>query len=164
MNKTNDVADAVEVGTLIKPCPCCAGRGVLMLDPGTAQYGIRCTGCPLTFPEVYNGPESAIVAWGLRKGTVSSAGGKGTRGKCSWRKRRACRKNLRTARGRRKVKQLKVRLLVQIPWLHALRAYEQAESNEEKAAAWASLKAMESKVMSIPYLRPFWKLLHKYAP
>jgi len=164
MTETNDKANAVEVGTLIKPCPCCAGRGVLMQAPRSAQYGVQCTGCPLTFPEVYNRPESAMAAWGLRKGTVSSAGGKGTRGKCSWRKRRACRKNFRSARQKKKKKRFRAYLLTTIPWVWALREFESATSEEAKARAWATLQAMQSEAMRFPSLRPLCKLLRGFAP
>jgi|GEM_PF-4611844 len=160
MNHTDETIVSTPIASLLKRCPCCAAHGVLTQAPGQSKFGVQCNGCPLTFPEVYSTPESAITAWSLRRGTVSAAGGRGTRNRCSWRKRRTCRKNLRSARERRKVKLLQTRLLVQIPWLHALRAYDQAESSEEKARAWASLKAMESKVMSIPSLRPFCKRLN----
>jgi hypothetical protein len=164
MSDANRTDDVLQIGTLIKRCPCCAGRGILTQATGAAQYGIHCTACPLTFPEVYRTPESAITGWSLRRGTVSAAGGRGTRNTCSWRKRRACRRNLKSARERKKVKLLKTRLLVLIPWVQALRSFEWAETDEQKTRAWSALKAMEAKVASVPSLRPFCKMLHRYAP
>jgi hypothetical protein len=164
MNHTDQAVIIIPIASVIKRCPCCAGRGILTQVLGRADYGIHCTGCPLTFPEVYSTPESAVIAWSLRRGTVSAAGGRGTRNTCSWRKRRACRRNLKSARERKKVKLLKTRLLVLIPWVQALRSFEWAETDEQKTRAWSALKAMEAKVASVPSLRPFCKMLHRYAP
>lgn len=164
MDHTNENTVSTAIASLVKRCPCCASRGVLTEAPSQSKFGAECNGCPLTFPEVYITPESAITAWSLRRGTVSAAGGRKTRGKCSWRKRRSCRRNLRSARERRKVKQLKTRLLVQIPWLHALRAYDQAESSEEKARTWAALMAMAPQIGNIPSLRSLFKKMRGYGP
>lgn len=154
----------IPIASVIKRCPCCAGQGTLTQTPGSAMYGVHCTGCPLTFPEAYSTPESAIAAWSLRRGTVSSTGGRGTRGKCSWRKRRSCRKNFRLARQQKKSNQLRNNLLIAIPWVWALREFEEAVTEEERTRAWASLKAMESKVIRVPNFRPLCKLLQKHAP
>lgn len=160
----NNIADVLQIGTMIKACAYCGGRAVLTQISHKAQYGVRCTTCPLTFPEVYNLPVHAIAAWGLRRGTVSSAGGRAGKGKCSWRKRRSCRKNFRLARQHKKSNQLRNNLLIAVPWVWALRKFEEAVTSEERTRAWALLKAMESKVMGVPSFRPFCKLLQKHAP
>jgi len=164
MDHTTKIAAIIPVATVIKGCPCCATRGNVTQVAGQPMFGVRCNGCPLTFPEVYSTPESAIIAWTLRRGTVASAGGRGTRNKCSWRKRRSCRRNFRLARERKRKKQITSKLLIMLPWVQALRKFERAESEEERVRAWASLKAMKSSVLSVPSLREFWKLFRNYAP
>jgi hypothetical protein len=164
MSDTHCTADVLQIGSLVKTCPCCAGRGVLTQAADETRFGVRCTGCPLSFPELYATPESAITAWSLRRGTVAAAGGRGTRDKCSWRKRRSCRRNLRRARGRKRKKDIIAKLLIMLPWTQALRKFEQAESEDERLEAWASLKAMKSSVLSVPSLRESWKTLQNYAP
>jgi len=159
-----DETVAIPIASVVKCCPCCASRGVLTQTQGKSKFGVQCNGCPLTFPEVYSTPESAITAWSLRRGTISAAGGRGTRNRCSSRKRRSCKRNLRLARQKKRLKQVRANLLITIPWFRTLRAYERAESSEEKARARASLKAMEPQIMSIPSLRPFYKLIRQYAP
>lgn len=164
MDHDNQTDRVTRLASVLKCCPCCAARGVVTQVAGQPKFGVQCNGCPLTFPEVYSTPESAIIAWSLRRGTVSSAGGRGTRDKCSWRKRRSCRKNLRLARKRKKKKQITAKLLIMLPWVQALRKFERAESEEERVRAWASLKAMKSSVLSVPSLRKVWKLFQNYAP
>ena len=128
------------------------------------KFGVRCVGCPVWIREVCDTPDAALTVWFKRKGTVSAAGGRAGKGKCSWRKRRSCRKNFRLARQQKKSNQLRNNLLIAVPWVWALRKFEEAVTDEERTRAWASLKAMESKVMGVPSYRPLCKLLQKHTP
>jgi len=152
MDHIDETVIIIPIASVVKRCPCCAAHGVITQAQGQSKFGVQCNGCPLTFLEVYNTPESAIAAWSLRRGTVSSAGGRGTRGKCSWRKRRACRKNLRLARKRKKLKWMRDRVDAIITWLKPHRELEMAEMAEALAKSWAELTVLEPLIRQYPDL------------
>lgn len=164
MDDENEIGRTTLIASALKPCPLCASRGLLTHAIGKQKFGIRCIGCPASLREVFDTPEAALTAWCKRKGTASAAGGRGTRGKCSWKKRRTCRRNLRKGRNRKKKKQITAKLLIMLPWVQALRRFEGAESQSERVEAWAALKALKSSVLSVPDLRQSWKLFQPYAP
>lgn len=164
MTDTKDSNATIQIASIIKPCPFCSGHACITTAAEPGMFSVRCGGCSVALMETYENPESAVAAWRQRRGTASAAGGRSTRGKCSWRKRRSCKRNLRLARRRKKLKQITANLLITLPWVQALRKFERAETEAEKARAWASLKEMEPAVMSTPSLRPYYKFLNHYAP
>lgn len=152
MNATNEVIRSVSIATIIKPCPFCSGRGYVTKAPGRSKFGARCDGCQASFPEMFETPETAITAWCQRRGTVSSAGGRGTRGKCSWKKRRSCRRNLRIARKQKKLKWIRCRVDVLASQLKVYRAIERAELEAEAARGRAELMILEPLIRQFPDL------------
>jgi hypothetical protein len=159
MNSIAETNQIVPIAITIKTCPFCANRGLVTQVADQARFGVRCCGCQAAFPETYDAPDSAIAAWCQRQGTASSAGGRGTRGKCSWRKRRSCRKNLRLARKRKKLEWIRDRVDTIIPWLKAYRAVERAEREAARAENWAWLKEREPQIMANPMLRKLYESL-----
>ncbi len=152
MDHIDEIIVIIPIASVVKRCPCCAARGVLTQAQGQSKFGARCNGCPLTFPEVYNTRESAITAWSLRRGSVSAAGGRATKGKSSWRKRRSCRKNLRLARKRKKLKWMRDRVDTIITWLKPHREVEMAEMRAALAKSWAELAVLEPLIRQYPDL------------
>src|SRR4051794_19166706 len=104
------------IATVLKPCPFCGGRACLIQESFQLAFGVQCSTCGAHVPEIYQTEEEAIAAWCQRRGTCAAAGGRATKGKSSWRKRRACRKNLRAARRKKKLKQLRTQCDVVVSW------------------------------------------------
>ncbi len=159
MSAINEIIRSVSIATIVKPCPFCAGHGYVTKVPGCKRFGARCDDCQANFPEVYETPETAVDAWCQRRGTASAAGGRATKGKLSWRKGRACRRNLRRAREQKKLKWIRAKVDIMIPWLRALRAVEMAEMDEADAENRAWLKERESVIIADPVLRQMYDLL-----
>jgi hypothetical protein len=164
MEHVNKINSVHPIASVLKKCPCCSSLGLMTKVAGQQKFGIRCTGCPVGISEVCDTPDSALAVWFRRKGTASAAAGRAGKGKCSWRKRRSCRRNARLARQNKEKKRIRAYLLTITPWVWALRGFEWASSDEAKARAWALLRAMEPQVMRFPSLRPFCKVLRDFAP
>ena len=162
MDHTNETIIIIPIASAVKRCPCCASHGVVTHVEGQSRFGVQCNGCPLTFPEVYSTPESAITAWSLRSGTTSSAGGRVKQGRCSWRKRRSCRKNLRLARKRKKLKWMRDRVDTIMTWLKPHREMEMAEMEAALAKSWAELTVLEPLIRRYPDLSEILDLLKSH--
>jgi len=148
MNVTNNIV----IASITKPCPFCAGRGILTQAADRPVFGIQCTGCPSSFGHVFDTPDLAVAAWCLRRGTVSAAGGRASKGKLSWRKGRSCRRNLRRAREQKKLKWIGSRIDAMYRWLKEYRAKEIAESEAAFTASMAELGVLEPRIRRYPDL------------
>jgi hypothetical protein len=87
---------------ILKPCPFCDGRAELATSTKPPRYGVICLNCPAEIPPLLLTQEVAVRLWNQRKGTASAFGGRATKGISTWKKRRACRRNLWIARHRKK--------------------------------------------------------------
>src|ERR1051326_1964286 len=106
---------ALPVASMRSMCPFCRGRGLLTKTTHSNRYGVSCCGCPARFPETYQTPAEAVTAWSSRRGTVASLGGKATAGKCSRRKLRASKRNLRKAREKKQLKRIRAKIEALMP-------------------------------------------------
>jgi hypothetical protein len=150
MNAVNN--DTVRIATILKPCPYCGSHGIITQAAGQTKFGLGCTGCPLLFPDIYDTPETAVTAWGLRQGTASAAGGRATRGVSTWRKRRSCRRNLRIARREKKLKWIRAQIEAAATRLKELRKIEIQEFEAEAVADFAWLQNAEPLIAGDPVL------------
>jgi hypothetical protein len=148
-HKTDSV---LPIASVLKKCPFCASRGLMIQVADQEKFGIRCTGCPVWIREVCDTPDAALTAWFKRKGTASAAAGRAGKGKCSWRKRRACRRNFRVARKRKKLKWMRNRVDAIITWLKPHREAEMAEMRAALANSWAELTILEPLIRQYPDL------------
>jgi hypothetical protein len=140
-----------------KACPFCASRAEIVRASGQG-FGVRCVGCGVSFPAIYNLDE-VMVLWGQRRGTVSYRGGLASKGVSTRKKQRACRRNLKLARRQKKLKQLSANTATLAAQLRLAREAEAAEI--ESAAAWsrARLKDHEDQILGDPALRQLYALL-----
>lgn len=104
-------------------------------------FGVRCHRCGASVPASHPDREDAVRAWNRRSG-LATLGGKATRGKSSWKKRRACRRNLGIARRRKKLKAVKTQIDTAASRLKVLREVELASLEEASARDRAELEAL----------------------
>lgn len=159
MNLINESESPIQVATLLKWCPFCAGRACVTQAAGLPRFGVRCNGCMACLPEEFATCVAAIAAWCRRQGTVSAAGGRATKGKLSWRKGRACRRNLRRARERKKLKWIAKRCEAIQEVLKPFRAAELAEIEAAVAEDKVWLKENEAMILADPILRQIYDLM-----
>ena len=95
-----------------------------------------------------------IRRWNSRKGTSAAYGGRATKGISTGKKRRACRRNLKFARDRKKLKRLMTHADRIALWLKAVRAVEIAKGEAAIAQDRAELKLREPQIRQYPRL---WK-------
>ncbi|MHB8524464.1 MAG: Lar family restriction alleviation protein [Limisphaerales bacterium] len=87
--------DQTELPTpVLKACPFCAGRAEVITTQEPTKYGVWCCTCHGGFLPVLETQGEAVILWNRRSGGVSAAGGRGTKGILTRKKRRACRKKL----------------------------------------------------------------------
>lgn|ERR1051325_10957748 len=119
----------------LRVCPFCAGEAEVFHRPQTARYGVNCSHCRCAFLPVFSTDIEAILHWNRRTGTSSAAGGRATRGKCSRRKLRAAKRNLRRARERKQIRIIRSRVEVLAQRLKEARSIEFNEIVREAAQA-----------------------------
>ena len=152
MEIKNEFNHTVPIATLLKRCPFCSSRAGVIRTAGQPVFGVRCGGCPVCLPEAFQSCEEAITAWCRRQGTISAAGGRATKGILSWRKGRACRRNLRRARERKRLKWIRTRVDAIASWLKECRAIEIADSEAAFATSMAELAILEPRIRQYPDL------------
>lgn len=107
MNANFENSRQIQVATILTRCPFCNCRARLMRqDVEPANYGVCCYGCRAGLSAGFKKPEAALAAWCVRKGSISAAGGRATNGISTLKKQWACRRNLRRAREKKKLKQI----------------------------------------------------------
>lgn len=89
----------------IRPCPFCASEAQIVTADDPVRYGVQCPACRALFLPIYKSEAEALMRWNRRSGSV--AGGRGTRGISTAKKRRASRKNLAAAREAKKIFRIK---------------------------------------------------------
>jgi hypothetical protein len=159
MNCTNEIDVVTPIASVLERCPCCAAGGIITKVADQPKFGIRCTGCAVSVREVCDTPEAALTLWCKRRGTIAALGGKATRGKCSWRKRRSSRRNARLARKQKKLNWMRAKVDAMMPLIRAYREIEQAELDTLQAEDEAWFKEREHKIMADPVLRGMYELL-----
>src|ERR1035438_8409471 len=133
---------------ILKQCPFCSGQAKVTTTLKPLRYGVDCSDCPAEIPALLLTQGVAIRLWNRRSGMASAFGGRATKGKSSWRKRRACRRNLRIARRKKKLKQIRTHVDVVVSWLKEFRAGELAEMQAAVAQGWEELKVLEPVIMA----------------
>jgi transcription elongation factor Elf1 len=123
----------------LKACPFCASLAEIVGATGQG-VGVRCTGCGVSFPAIYKNLDQPIALWSQRRGTVSSAGGRATRGKCSRRKLRAARRNLKKGRQQKQLKRIRANIEAMMPQFRAARAAEMAEAKDRAVQSLARVQ------------------------
>lgn len=150
------------IATATKKCPFCGNVGLVYHNDSARGIAIRCKGCTATFARSFPTLQEALRLWSLRLGTASAAGGRATRGTCSRKKRKTCRRNLKLARDRKKILKQRLHLLVITPLAHALRAFEVAHSPNDKKLIQEIISALEPTMKALPSLRPYLKCIHLF--
>jgi len=150
MNATNQHDRHVMIATTIKPCPFCSSRGVITQADDPPKFGVRCIGCPACLPETLQSSSEAMAAWCCRRGTAAAAGGRGTRGVSTWKKRRSSRRNMRIARRKKKLKWMKAHVKVTLKWLKMFTSTELADMEALVAKDRAELALLEPIIRKYP--------------
>jgi hypothetical protein len=152
----------VPVATLVRNCPFCNSRGLLTLAVNPKGYGISCCGCLMRFPERFRTWDDAITAWMSRRGTVSSLGGKATAGRCSRRKLRASKRNLRRARERQQLMRIRAKVEKLASLVRIAREVEMADLQKKVAEDREWVRSMEPVFRQHPVLNQMLQLLKGY--
>lgn len=161
--QTIDGSPSNQTGTLpgLKPCAHCTGVARLVEALQPTRYGVQCSVCNIGFSPLHKTPDLAAAVWNRRKNGVSVAGGKATKGKLSWRKRRSCRRNLSIARRNKKLKWIRANVECAAMQLKKYREVERARTEAALAEDLAWLKQRESLIHADPGLQSLYELLTK---
>lgn len=152
-NHTIDQADQVAACTPSpKQCPFCNGLAVFTTCYEPVRYGVRCTACQVIFLPVLESEAEAVALWNRRCGTVSAAGGRASAGKCSRRKLRAARRNLKKARQVLQLNRLRRSEEAAYAQLRPYLDQELALAEEQAAKSRAELLALEPAIRRDPQL------------
>jgi hypothetical protein len=162
MHNVDLTEDVLPIASMRSVCPFCRGRGLLTRAAGSNRYGVLCCGCQARFPETFKTWDEAVAAWSSRRGTVASFGGRATAGKCSRRKLRASKRNLRKARERKQLKRIRAKLEELMPLLRAAREAEMADFQKQIAKDRAWVRSMEPVFRQHPALNQMLELLKGY--
>lgn len=140
----------------IRCCPLCSATCQLTFKGiNPLLFGVHCRSCGANIPATHPKCQDAISAWNRRSG-LAMLGGRATKGLRSRRKLAAARRNLRTAR---KWKLIRQRVEAAYTTLKPLRAAELAEMEAALAADLAWLKEREPVILADPVLRQVYDLL-----
>jgi len=118
-------------------------------------FGVHCRSCGANIPATHYKCQDAISAWNRRSG-LAAMGGRATRGIRSRRKLAAARRNLRTAR---KWKLIRQEVEAAYTAIKPVRAAELAEMEAAVAADRAWLQKREPMILADPALRQLYDLL-----
>jgi hypothetical protein len=135
----------------LKACPFCAGRAELVIAHDPVRYGVRCVACRVYFLPNLETREEALARWNRR--VAGTAGGRATKGLTSRRKRRAARRNLRTARKQKQLQRIRAEVDKLMTQLKSARQVEMAEIKAMVEQSRAKLAAMEPRIQADPILR-----------
>jgi hypothetical protein len=150
--------DIASIEAPFKLCPLCGNPAEIVGATGYG-FGIRCRGCGVSYPAIYKTRDEVVALWNRRSGTASAFGGRATKGKCSRRKLRAARRNLRKAREQKQLKGIYARIEALMPQLQEARAVELAEAEKALAESRTKLKALEPAIMADPALAELYDLI-----
>jgi hypothetical protein len=162
MYDSTDINGAEVLATTLKLCPFCGSRGHVVRSANQSKFGVRCVQCAGGIPDTHLTLDLAISAWCQRRGTCAAAGGRATKGKSSWRKRRSSRRNLRFARKRKKLKLLKTRFEILAVQLKEFRAMEKTQLEAEIANDRAWLQKIAPLIAGDHVLAPILALLKSH--
>jgi hypothetical protein len=142
----------------IRCCPFCSGGGHLTFCGLTpTRYGIQCRNCGASVPARHASHQDAIRAWNRRSG-LAMLGGRATKGLRSRRKLAAARRNLKTARQWKLIRQ---RVETAYTAIKPYREKQLAETEAAIAADRAWLKEREPLILANPVLRTMYESLTK---
>jgi hypothetical protein len=148
----------------IRCCPFCSAAAHVSFEGiSPMRFGVRCRSCGASVPVRHASQDDAVRAWNQRRG-LATVGGKATRGIRSRRKLAAARRNLKTAR---KWKLIRQRVEAAYTALKPYRQKQLAEMEAAVAADRAWLKEKEPLILADPLLAKFYRefiLKEKPAP
>jgi hypothetical protein len=125
----------------IRSCPFCANSAELV--GATGHFGVCCLACGVGFLAIYPTREVAVDLWNRR--IAGTAGGRATAGRCSRRKLRAAKRNLRRARQQKKLRAIRAHIEALLPKLQAARDAEMAELKAAAARSRAKLESLMAR-------------------
>lgn len=143
----------------IRACPFCGSQARLVVAHDHVRRGIQCSGCPACVPPICGNDWEALLRWNRRSGGVSAAGGRGTRGLSTARKRRSSRRNLALARQSKQMIAIRAKTDEAIARLRPYREAEQRELDAQRGHTSARLVALLPRLEADPRLRGMMELL-----
>lgn len=151
---TNIISNTVSVPTIpIRPCPFCGSQARLVVALDQIRRGIQCSGCPACVPPICGTEWEALFRWNCRSGGVSAAGGRGTRGLSTARKRRSARANLALARQSKQMIAIRTKTDEAVARLRSYREAEQRELDALSEETSARLAALLPRLEGDPILK-----------
>jgi hypothetical protein len=147
-NDHSGADQAVPPGPGLKQCAHCGGPAEVVVGYDPTRFGAHCRQCGVCVLPVYQDQDQAVALWNRRSGTISALGGKATGGKCSRRKLRAAKRNLKKGRQQKQLKRIRANIEIMAPQLRAARVAELSEAKERAAQSFARVQALMARYRS----------------